>query len=322
MTKFAIGCLVQWYEVNIIDEYIDSLKDSLEFYDGDVYVDFVIAGRGKLSSFNGTDEEYNDLIDEISKKIDKLNPLPVYGMASRNVETDCTIAEYRRQFNDKWCDKVDVLVWGEPDMLSPKQMFTILDSLHQQVSEDTPKYLSTFAIHKMWDNSWKPLEHVDFTDKPFIDGDTENWWSLRYVMSKEEMNTFNDKIAELDVTTISPHKFQGCGLAISSEVIRAGVNIPKSVFFIHEDTSFMLMTQKVLGNIPQYHFKNVLMVHNRKHPNKRSFVSGEEHIDKNDVGAQRKAHDWYKPANKLCEQNCYNLFNPNYKSKTWEDVWK
>ena len=24
-TKFAIGCLIQWYEVDIIEEYIDSL---------------------------------------------------------------------------------------------------------------------------------------------------------------------------------------------------------------------------------------------------------------------------------------------------------
>ena len=26
--------------------------------------------------------------------------------------------------------------------------------------------------------------------------------------------------------------------------------------------------------------------------------------------------------NKMSEQNCYNIFNPNYKSFTWEDVWK
>ena len=27
-TKFAIGCLVQWYEVDIIGEYVDSLKEA------------------------------------------------------------------------------------------------------------------------------------------------------------------------------------------------------------------------------------------------------------------------------------------------------
>ena len=28
-TKFAIGCLVQWYECDIIEEYVDSLKDAM-----------------------------------------------------------------------------------------------------------------------------------------------------------------------------------------------------------------------------------------------------------------------------------------------------
>ena len=41
-TKFAIGCLVQWYEVDIIGEYVDSLKEAINAYDGEVAVDFVI----------------------------------------------------------------------------------------------------------------------------------------------------------------------------------------------------------------------------------------------------------------------------------------
>ena len=41
-TKFAIGCLVQWYEVDIIGEYVDSLKEAIDAYDGEVLVDFMI----------------------------------------------------------------------------------------------------------------------------------------------------------------------------------------------------------------------------------------------------------------------------------------
>ena len=37
----------------------------------------------------------------------------------------------------------------------------------------------------MWDETWKPIEHTDFTDKPFIDNDYDNWWSLKYTMSIE-----------------------------------------------------------------------------------------------------------------------------------------
>jgi len=109
------------------------------------------------------------------------------------------------------------------------------------------------------------------------------------------------------------------GLVISSEVIKAGVNIPKSVFFVHEDTAFQHMTNKVLGNIPQYIIKNVLLVHNRKHPNKRMHVKGE------DMGVsmqgRREASDWYLTAHQMSEANCYNLYNPAWKSFTWEDVY-
>ena len=83
-----------------------------------------------------------------------------------------------------------------------------------------------------------------------------------------------------------------------------------------------MMTNKVLGNIPQFVIRNILLVHNRKHPNKRMYIKGEENVDKTNTGAQRSVHNWYGKANKMCEQNYINMFNPNYKSYTWEDVWK
>jgi hypothetical protein len=112
-----------------------------------------------------------------------------------------TIADYRREFNDEYCDKVDVLMWGETDSLLPKQTFEVLDNLHTQVKHTTPKYVSFFGICKMWDDSWKILEHPDFTDKPFIENDYDNWWSLKYTMSADEMYKINEKVEELDVRT-------------------------------------------------------------------------------------------------------------------------
>jgi hypothetical protein len=218
-------------------------------------------------------EDWINLREKIKKIID---PIEIYHLEVIN--SLYTIADYRRDFNDNYCNSADVLVWGETDMLVPKQMFTVLDMLHQNTQ--TPKYLATFGICKMWDDSWKPLDLI--------------------------------------ITNISPHKYNGCGLVISSEIIKSGVNIPRSCFFIKEDTAFMMMTQRVLGQIPQYHFKNILMVHNRKHPNKRMYIQGEntEYIDD-----QRKENEWYTMANQMCEQNNANLFNTNYKSYKWEDVW-
>lgn len=316
-TSFAIGCLVQWYEIEILSEYIDTVLDAVDNYDRDlVTIDIRFCINQDLEKVDSEDR----LVYILAQFDEQVNRLKDFKTNLTTEKELVTIADYRREFNSYYCEKVDVLVWGETDMLVPKQAFISLDHLHQNVN--TPKYLATFGICKMWDNSWKVLEHPEFTDKPFIEGDTKNWWSLRYTMNKEEMNSFNDKVEDLEVTIVQPHKFNGCGLVISSEVVRAGVNIPRSVFFVHEDTAFLMMTQKVLGQIPQYHFRNILVVHNRKHPNKRNFIKGEESIDKTNVGALRKVHSWYQKANKMCEENCYNLFNPSYKGHTWEDVWK
>ena len=319
-TKFAIGCLVQWYEIDIINEYVESLKDAYDAYDGEILVDYTICINQDLEKCISEDQ-----LEECRKRIMSTIITHPYGVKCnvRATKDLVTVSDYRREFNAEYCNKADVLIWGESDAILPKQMFVVLDNLHQMsVQNNNTKYLAFFGGCKMWDDSWKDLEHPDFTDKPFIEGDTKNWWSLRYTMSKDEMNKINDKTDELDVRILPRHKFNGCGLVISSEVIKAGVNIPKSVFFVHEDTAFMFMTNKVLGNIPQYVIKNILLVHNRKHPNKRMYIKGEENIDKTDPGAQRAVHTWYKKANQMCEQNYQNLFNPNWKSFTWEDVWK
>ena len=325
-TKFAIGCLIQWYEVDIIEEYIDSLKDAVDYYDGEVKIDFTIVTNQDL-------EKVQDKIsiEDIKEKIEKHITIIEWGCKEKtkvfiNVKTKITdklvtIADYRREFNEKYCEKVDVLVWGESDAILPKQMFTVLDNLHQMsLHNNNPKYLAFFGICKMWDDSWKMLEHPDFTDKPFIENDYDNWWSLKYTMSKDEMNKINNKTEELEVLIAPQHKFNGCGLVISSEVIKAGVNIPRSVFFVHEDSAFMQMTNKILGNIPQYIIKNILLVHNRNHPNKRMYIKDER--KDGTMNEKRRSNDWYVKANKMSEQNCYNIFNPKYKSFNWKDVWK
>ena len=312
-TKFAIGCLVQWYECDIIEEYVESLKDAIKNYDGEIIVDFTISSNEDLEKCINAEQK--------NKCIEKIGSILLDFDNVRITNKLYTIADYRRKFNIKYCNKVDVLMWGESDALIPQQTFNILDSLHKQsIKINNPKYLAFFGTCKMWDNTWKPLEHPDFTDKPFIENDYDNWWSLKYTMAKNEMNKINNKTEELEVITLPQHKFNGCGLVISSEVIKAGVNIPKSVFFVHEDSAFMYMTNKVLGNIPQYVIKNILLVHNRNHPNKRMYIKGER--KDGTMNEKRRSNDWYVKANKMCEQNYINLFNPNYKSYTWKDVWK
>ena len=312
--KFAIGCLVQWYEIEIVEEYVKSVKKTLENIENkeNVIVDFKLVINQDLEKIDESQVSMDEIITRFEKMID--------GFELDVTEELVTIADYRRWFNDYYCDKVDVLMWGETDSILPKQTFEILDNLHTQAKETTPKYVSFFGICKMWDDSWKILEHPDFTDKPFIDNDYENWWSLKYTMSADEMYKINEKVEELDVRVLDEFKFNGCGLVISSEVIKAGVNIPRSVFFVHEDTAFQNVMIRLFGNsIPQYVIKNVLLVHNRNHPKKRMYIKGER--EDGTMNEKRRSNDWYVKANQMCENNAYNLFNQS-KTYTWNDVFE
>ena len=318
--KIAIGCLVQWYEIEMIEEYIQSLVNAMELVQNreNVTIDICMnlnEGLEKLDTSKIT-------MHEIEKRFLKMvrNKLGNCNYVYYTNETDIySIADYRRDFNNNYCTKVDVLMWGESDSLIPRQTFQILDNLHSGVKESSPKYVSFFGTCKMWDDSWLPIEHTEFTDKPFVDGDTKNWWSLRYNMSIDEMNSFNDKVEFLDIKTIWQYKFNGCGLVMSSDLVKSGVNIPNSSFFIHEDTAFMLQLQQLLqGRIPQYVIKNILLVHNRKHTKKRSYIKGE--LESDDVSGGRLRHDWYKRASDMSHHNCYNMFNQS-KTYTWKDVF-
>ena len=311
--KFAIGCLVQWYEIEMVEEYVQSVRNSIEMIENkdNIIVHFTLVTNKDLENIVA-DVTMGDIVDRFTKIVDE------FGCEITN--NLYTIADYRRWFNDYYCDKVDVLMWGESDSLIPKQTFQILDNMHTQVKDTTPKYVSFFGTCKMWDESWKVVEHTDFTDKPFIPNDYDNWWSLKYTMSINEMDKINEKVSELDVRVLNQFKFNGCGLVISSEVVKAGANIPRSVFFVHEDTAFQNMVTKLFdGAVPQYLVKNILLVHNRNHPKKRMYIKGER--SDGTMNDKRRSNEWYVNGNKMSEYNTHNIFNQN-KTYSWKDVWE
>ena len=316
--KFAIGCLVQFYEVDIIQDYLSSVQKSLVGIENreNVIVDICVNLNQDLEKMD---------TDKITEK-EILRRFRIwckdFGFSYwTNKDRLFTIADYRREFNDKYCEEVDVLMWGESDALIPRQTWEILDNLHSAVEETTPKYVGFFATCKMWDESWKVLEHPDFTDKPFIEMDTENWWSLRYNMAQQEMDLINNQVDELDIQQTNQLKFNGCGLVISSEVIRSGVNIPKSVFFGHEDTAFMnKCLSHFQGQLPQYIIKNILLVHNRKLPNKRMYIKGQDFSD-GDMTRMRKQQYWFKNADKMSQANAFSYNKQGY-TYSWDDVFK
>ena len=320
--KIAIGCLVQWYEVEMVEDYLISLRNAVRRVSPrrNVQIDICLnlnEGLEKLDtskkSMYEIERKFLDMVQEILSGCHY-----VYWKTEIDIYT---IADYRRDFNRSYCKSADVLMWGESDSLIPEQAFQVLDYLHNEVKEATPKYVATFGINKMWDDSWKPLEHVEFTDKPFIEADTKNWWSIPYTMNIEEMDAFNDKVEDLDIQQTTQLKFNGCGLVISSDVVKSGCNIPKSVFFVHEDTSFMNNCLIHFRNqLPQYIIKNILLVHNRKLPNKRMYIKGQD-IQDGDMTEMRKKQYWFPNADKMSQMNAFNTTEQGY-TFTWEDVFR
>ena len=72
--KYAIGCLVQWYEVEIFEEYIDSLIDSLKDIDNkhNVTVDICFNIAQNLEKIDKSQMSMEDIFQRFLKVRDVL----------------------------------------------------------------------------------------------------------------------------------------------------------------------------------------------------------------------------------------------------------
>ena len=91
------------------------------------------------------------------------------------------------------------------------------------------------------------------------------------------------------------------------------------------------MTNKILGNIPQYVIKNILLVHNRNHPNKRMYIKGEDsnltlEDNKKDINTlvslRREKNDWYNKLKNLCHFNIAKYGKYQDRFFTYKDFHK
>ena len=146
--KFAIGCLVQWYEVEIVEEYLTSVAKAVENIENkkNIIVDVMVNLGQNLEEVDRKQKELGEIFQKflkISRDLSKhkmmvrmnFYPASINEAATNKEIKPYTIADYRREFNDKYCEEVDVLMWGETDSLIPTQTFEILDNLHSEVKE-------------------------------------------------------------------------------------------------------------------------------------------------------------------------------------------
>ena len=319
--KYIIGCHCMFYEIDMVEEYLNSLRLAMEEIENTENIK--IEMMWNMSEYF----EQCEAKQSIYSKIEKLERK--YNFDSLFYEDDdkpYTMADYRRELNNK-CNGYDYVIWGESDCLMPRQMFGVLEQLKDYANKQgIHRYITTFGIRKMWDESWTVLEHPKFTNKPYYSMDTEEEtrlattspWSIRYTMSQREMDEVNSETDDLDVKMITYPKFDGSGLVISSDLLRTGANVPPAVYMNGDDTSFLESCRLHMGeNYRQFVIKNILKVHNRTHPKKRRYVVNEDETLTSHKKRGKKV--WYKTFNDISKGNLGKLFYSQERFANYKD---
>lgn len=325
---FVIGTLVQFYELEMFEEHLKSCEKMLEGIENKENVKFLFYFstqeylekidweyfKAKYERFTWVEDRYDEILWYNFQKIAQFNNNDCYPFCfsywKNNEDEFYNIAAFRRDFNWKYQDKADLILWGETDSLWPSQTLQILDQLHYSVKEHTPKYVVNFADRRLWDNSFAPL-HPMFNDVPFVDD--EEWQfkspaSGKGYMSYEKMELINDiPFEEIKVVSFNEPRFDGSCVGFSSDLLKSGVNIPKSLIHNSEDVSIGKIAKKLLGDeFVQYNISNILHVHNRRHPKKRTGVLNEN--NPNGKCTVQDKGEWWKVLEDSSKFNYNNLF--------------
>ena len=322
---YVIGTHVMFYEIEILSEYVESLIQTVKEVDNpeNVTFDFLFNISEYLEAVDATKTTKTELLERyyVALKPLKDTGVKVQDRVYNDNENLYSIADYRRDFNYHNCVNYDYLMWGETDSLLPKQLFESLEVIkNYAVQNNVHRYTVWFAERKMWDDSWKPLEHIDFekeeyisiknfkTEEEYKEKIAQSPHSIRYVMNLEEMNEINSRYDDFNIQILNYPKFNGCGLVMSSDLIKAGVNIPRGIFgVVAEDTAMMLSAHQVMGQAyVQFIVKNILLVHNREHTRKRMYCVDKETEQESGMG-DSYSHGKGKWFDRILELNKANI---------------
>ena len=337
--KYIIGTHVMFFEIEMLHELVTSIINASEDVENkeNITIDFLFNMSEYFEKIDKTEITEEELTDKFWLQMKRLerNGVNVNAKVYNDHTKPITMVDYRRDLNYFGCRDNDYVIWGESDCLLPREMFQALEQIKNYASaQGINRYITTFAVRKMWDDSWKPLEHVDMTDKPlhqrtFADG-TKNPeaynqpYSIRYTMSIDEMNEINNKVEDFDVRMINHPQFDGSGLVISSDLIKNGVNVPLCIMgHLVDDTSMMYSCKQIMGkNYVQFIVKNILKVHNRNHPKKRLYARDmTEDMKLSEVEDKGKG-GWFHKMKELVHFNLGNFGPSQARFNTYTDFNK
>jgi len=328
-STYVIGTLVQFYELEMLDEHIHScvkMLDGIENKENVTFV-FTFSTQEYLEKIDWEyfEEKYESIYKIIWTAGNHLNLTHIFehkvGVKGfypanlrfrhfSNFDSFYNIAAFRRDFCWEWQDKADIIMWGECDSLWGSQTLHVLDQLHEAVKGSTPKYIVNFADRRLWDNSFAPL-HPMYEKVPFVDD--EEWQfnspdSGKGYMSYDQMEEINDiPFEDIKIVSFTEPRFDGSCVGFSSDLLKSGVTLPKALIHNSEDVSIGAIAKKLLGDqFVQYNVSNILHIHNRRHPTKRTGVYGEN--NPNGKCTVEDKGEWWKVLEDSSKFNYNNLF--------------
>ena len=316
--KYVIGTHVMFYEIDMVGEFIESCTNALEVVDNKENVKFHFCLN--LSEYFEKFDTDTRRVEIISKWHEIINALDEMGVEAdtdyyENDDKPYFIGDYRRDLNYNHCMDYDFVIWGESDCLMPRELFVSLEQVSEYAeSQSINKYLATFGVRKMWDESWKILQHPKFDNSTYHEMHHNTWQddpsSIWYTMNIDEMYEINDETEQIDLRMIRYPRLDGSGLVISTDLIKNGCNVPHGVWACGEDTAFQNLTQQIMGPaFVQFIIRNLLKVHNRNHPLKREYVKGEEDMKTNKE--KRKSNSGWMKNHQVCEYNLHKVLGQN-----------
>ena len=322
--KYVIGTHVMFFEIEMFKDFVDGMINLLETVENkeNVVVDLCFNLSQKLEKIDEDKIDKKGLLVKFTNTVQKLKNLDVkVDWRVHDGDDFYFHADYRRDLNYNYCNKVDYVMWGETDSFFPREAFQVIETLSEYTKEQNiHRYLLSFADRKMWDSSWDPLVHVDYEHLEFIDDD-EGHLNLNQAKSPlpiEKMNEINARAKEFNFTYITKPKISGACLVLSSDLIKSGVNIPLCLIY-NDDEGLSVMCEKVLGqNFIQFVCKNILHVHARRHPQKRCYVANED----NPHAFINKKVDNFQKFLQLSKKNIQNLIDGSSKFYNYDDLEK
>ena len=280
--KYVIGTHVMWFEIEMFQDFIDGMINLLETVEDKekVTVDLCFNLSQKLEKIDVNKIDKKELLAKFSNQVRRLEHVhPNVKWSVHQGDDFYFHADYRRDLNYNYCKKVDYVMWGETDSFFPKEAFQVIETLSDYTKQQNiHRYILSFSDRKMWDASWDPLVHVDYRNHVFIDDENGHLHpkQAKSPMTIKKMNELNAKADEFAFGYIKYPKISGACLVLSSDLIKAGINIPPCLLY-NDDEGLSILSQQLLGeNYLQFVCENVLHVHARRHPKKRMYVKSED----------------------------------------------